>query len=294
MSTVVSRYGKGTDSDATDGFVPVVTPCLPAYGGPRGSTNNPQFDDHAVVVGALTGDKERGGWRAGPDEAAAGHVIAHALRAEGADASEDGTGRGTPLVAVTEPLDASYAKTTDSAGSNGAGPRNVVIQPAPTCRHGSMACPECDGVVDVDEPVPVAWRGRGLERGQPGLANALRSAGEGHVGDQMGYVASRMSVRRLTPTECERLQGFPDGWTEELSDSARYRCLGNAVCVPVVEWIGRRVSLVGVGARSPNSALSLPDLMDSRSRTSPRSAGIVAQEGAPVGVIDADTAGGPA
>lgn len=48
-------------------------------------------------------------------------------------------------------------------------------------------------------------------------------------------------VRRLTPTECERLQGFPDGWTAGESDSARYRMLGNAVCVPVAEWIGTRV-----------------------------------------------------
>lgn len=49
------------------------------------------------------------------------------------------------------------------------------------------------------------------------------------------------SVRRLTPTECERLQGFPDGWTAGASDSARYRMLGNAVAVPVVEWIARRI-----------------------------------------------------
>lgn len=48
-------------------------------------------------------------------------------------------------------------------------------------------------------------------------------------------------VRRLTPLECERLQGFPDGWTEGFSDAQRYRMLGNAVAVPVVEWIGRRI-----------------------------------------------------
>jgi len=49
-------------------------------------------------------------------------------------------------------------------------------------------------------------------------------------------------VRRLTPVECERLQGFPDGFTDlPQSDSMRYRQLGNAVCVPVVEWIGRRL-----------------------------------------------------
>ena len=44
-------------------------------------------------------------------------------------------------------------------------------------------------------------------------------------------------VRRLTPLECERLQGFPDEWTTGQSDSARYKQMGNAVAVPVVEWI---------------------------------------------------------
>jgi len=44
-------------------------------------------------------------------------------------------------------------------------------------------------------------------------------------------------VRRLTPLECERLQGFPDGWTEGQTDTNRYKQLGNAVAVPVVEWL---------------------------------------------------------
>jgi site-specific DNA-cytosine methylase len=48
-------------------------------------------------------------------------------------------------------------------------------------------------------------------------------------------------IRRLTPTECERLQGFPDGWTEGQADSNRYKQLGNAVAVPVVEWIIKRM-----------------------------------------------------
>ena len=47
----------------------------------------------------------------------------------------------------------------------------------------------------------------------------------------------KQQVRRLTPTECERLQGFPDGWTEGQSDTNRYKQMGNAVAVPVVEWI---------------------------------------------------------
>ena len=48
-------------------------------------------------------------------------------------------------------------------------------------------------------------------------------------------------VRRLTPTECERLQGFPDGWTEDQADSHRYKQMGNAVTVNVIEWIGARL-----------------------------------------------------
>jgi DNA (cytosine-5)-methyltransferase 1 len=46
-------------------------------------------------------------------------------------------------------------------------------------------------------------------------------------------------IRRLTPTECERLQGFPDGWTEGVSDTQRYKQLGNAVTVNVIESIVR-------------------------------------------------------
>jgi DNA (cytosine-5)-methyltransferase 1 len=52
-----------------------------------------------------------------------------------------------------------------------------------------------------------------------------------------------MQVRRLTPLECERLQGFPDGYTDipGASDSARYKALGNSMAVPVMHWIGKRI-----------------------------------------------------
>ena len=66
-----------------------------------------------------------------------------------------------------------------------------------------------------------------------------------------GAVVPPSTVRRLTPTECERLQGFPDGWTAERidevkglvtqADSARYKQMGNAVAVPCVEWIVNRL-----------------------------------------------------
>jgi len=48
-------------------------------------------------------------------------------------------------------------------------------------------------------------------------------------------------IRRLTPVECERLQGFPDGWTEGISDTQRYKCLGNAVTVNVIEFLGHKL-----------------------------------------------------
>lgn len=116
--------------------------------------------------------------------------ITHTPRAEGADASEDGTGRGTPIVAV-----------------------------------------------------PVAMRGREqgsqIEYGNPGdPAYTVRTPGGG---SSYPMVAASNAVRRLTPTECERLQGFPDGWTEGQSDSTRYRQLGNAVAVPVVQWVIDRI-----------------------------------------------------
>ncbi len=60
---------------------------------------------------------------------------------------------------------------------------------------------------------------------------------------QQTYVAHAMQVRRLTTLECQRLQGFPDDWYDgiEMSDSQKYRQMGNAVAVPVVEWIMKRI-----------------------------------------------------
>lgn len=107
----------------------------------------------------------------------------HSLTAEGSDASEDGTGRGTPVIAFMH-----------TAG--------------------------------ID---------------QQASESVTPSIKAGH--DTMPSVLSETTVRRLTELECERLQGFPDNWTSGQSGSARYRQLGNAVAVPVVEWIvGRLVS----------------------------------------------------
>lgn len=69
-------------------------------------------------------------------------------------------------------------------------------------------------------------------------------------GDAAPCVATSMQVRRLTPTECERLQGFPDGHTaipyrnKPACDGPRYKALGNSMAVPVMAWIGDRIAQV--------------------------------------------------
>ena len=58
-------------------------------------------------------------------------------------------------------------------------------------------------------------------------------------------IMSNMAVRRLTPIECERLQGFPDNYTnirENCPDGPRYKALGNSMAVPVMRWIGERIN----------------------------------------------------
>lgn len=79
-------------------------------------------------------------------------------------------------------------------------------------------------------------------------SEAYRESGEiaptlqsrmGTGGNQIPLVG----VRRLTPTECERLQGFPDGWTDGQADSHRYKQMGNAVTVNVAGWIGKRIEV---------------------------------------------------
>lgn len=75
-------------------------------------------------------------------------------------------------------------------------------------------------------------------------ANAVDSSGylrEGGHHPEKRVDFANCRIRRLTPKECERLQGFPDNWTEGISDTQRYKCLGNAVTVNVIELIGRRL-----------------------------------------------------
>jgi DNA (cytosine-5)-methyltransferase 1 len=72
-----------------------------------------------------------------------------------------------------------------------------------------------------------------------------------NMGDNQTAMASQMAVRRLTPVECERLQGFPDNHTnipwrkkDESPDGPRYKAMGNSMAVPVMHWIGERITMV--------------------------------------------------
>ena len=76
------------------------------------------------------------------------------------------------------------------------------------------------------------------------------------VGGEAPIMARRAVVRKLTPLECERLQGFPDNWTripyrgkpaEECPDTPRYKAIGNSMAVPVMRWIGERIALAEEG-----------------------------------------------
>lgn len=171
--------------------------------------------------------------------------VTHALRGEGFDASEDGTGRGTPLVIAPEtaiPLTASgqgvervgesrgqdtliahcltanYGKQIDSSNRNG-GPPNLVM---------AMQINASDEVRVSDVGYTLNTNGNATGRNSP-------------------TVAGQFGVRRLTPRECERLQGFPDDWTrygddgKEISDSARCRMIGNAITCNVGKWIFKRI-----------------------------------------------------
>jgi DNA (cytosine-5)-methyltransferase 1 len=84
--------------------------------------------------------------------------------------------------------------------------------------------------------------GRDMDKKQNGLGIGTEND-PSYTLDRTGAqaVALHSTVRRLTPVECERLQGFPDQWTEGQADTHRYKQMGNAVAVPCVEWIVERL-----------------------------------------------------
>ena len=150
-------------------------------------------------------------------------MVAHSLRAEGFDASEDGTGRGTPLVPIA------FHPTQEPIHSQG------------VC-HALNANANATAAIAFDSAQITSRANR--TRAEPGLpASTLSSASRMHV-------AGPMQVRRLTPRECERLMGFPDDYTliqyrgKPAADGPRYKALGNSMAVNVMSWIGERIQAV--------------------------------------------------
>lgn len=189
--------------------------------------DTPPSREPQTAVAALTA---RGVGTCGADDnqAQAGHIIAecangdisHTLKAEGFDGSEDGTGRGIPVIAF--------------GGGNTSGNIDVA------------ACLTAKGQrIDFDVET-FAVHGTQDPDTNRELAHTL---GRNH--GQENAISSGMLVRRLTPVECERLQGFPDNHTliswrgkvaTECPDGPRYRAIGNSMAVPVMRWIGERIA----------------------------------------------------
>ena len=85
-------------------------------------------------------------------------------------------------------------------------------------------------IVQLNNPIHSNDRVYGTDGVSPTL-NTMQG------GNRQPFIPEDSKIRRLTPTECERLQGFPDGWTEGVSDTQRYKCCGNAVTVNVVRSV---------------------------------------------------------
>ena len=207
------------------------------------------------ITGTLSARTEGGGGL-GTDFECGGGLIAHTLRAEGFDASEDGTGRGTPLIATASVNAGHFGSMREApvsdplrakGGDTGNGGETLV------CVHGTQ-----DPCVDNHLAFALG-RNSGQENA---IAFAQNQLGEIRTGDVAGtlnqnfnasgrntpMIRQGTAVRRLTPRECERLQGFPDDHTlipwrgKMASDGPRYKALGNSMAVPVMRWIGERIS----------------------------------------------------
>lgn len=239
--------------------------------------------------------------------------ITHALTGEGFDASEDGTGRGTPIVPVAYGIDSDCFDRSGEGSAADAGSRsglgiqaelssvvrakrpNAVaynITPSqsnkdykarptqrsqaittdgnrPSARGGDVIAFSCkDHGADAGDLSPTL-RAMGHDGshanagGQAAVAfQTSRDGGAWETGDMTGtldtmtdpnshIVQTQWAVRRLTPLECERLQGAPDDWTNiayrgknTIADGPRYKMIGNSWAVPVVRWIGNRIAQV--------------------------------------------------
>lgn len=194
------------------------------------------------VVGTLSAhSKEHGHAMATQQAAEAGHLIAHTLRAEGHDASEDGTGRGVPIVVEQN----SQCTTPLMVNVRAQGTPNTAVFQCHGTNVGALGTVKGDNVTNG---VPFAIQERAGEQNlSSGPQGKGYQQGVGYTLEarhhQQSVAGPGYGVRRLMPVECLRLQGLPDDWLDGigLSDSAKYRLIGNSVARPVIGWIGRRI-----------------------------------------------------
>lgn len=195
--------------------------------------------------------------------------MAHTLRGEGFDASEDGTGRGTPLVPVGVTIHgtdgtvnvASYTDVASCLRARDPGRRDnststVIQQPVAfdTTQITSAAnrsnpkpgdpCHPLAAGAHAPAVVAFGWQNAAAQ-GMPVDIIAPTLDKSKHPA-----TATATAVRRLMPVECERLQGFPDGHTaimwrgKPAADGPRYKALGNSWAVNCARWLGRRIEAV--------------------------------------------------
>jgi DNA (cytosine-5)-methyltransferase 1 len=160
-------------------------------------------------------------------------LIAHTLRGEGFDASEDGSGRGTPLIAI--PFDTTQITSAQNRSNPKPGDPS---HPLTAHGHAPAIALTCkDYGADVSDISPT-------------LRAMNHSGSHANDGGQVAIASPKFGVRRLTPRECERLQGFPDDYTlierngKPAADGPRYKAIGNSMAVPVMAWIGRRIQMI--------------------------------------------------
>lgn len=218
------------------------------------------------VAGTIAGGaRQRGGYSC--DDVP---LAATLLGNDGGVSGKDGTGRGTPLVACPRPIPFDTTQIT----SKGNRSRAEEGMPAGTLAKTSHA--PCiafqanhsgDGhIAERTDIAPTMRHGKGGGSTVPAIAHAFdgRQSDVCQYGDKAGTLDTDRStvavqpepssgVRRLTPTECERLQGFPDGHTAILwkgkpaADGPRYKALGNSMAVTVMRWIGERIAAYETG-----------------------------------------------
>jgi DNA (cytosine-5)-methyltransferase 1 len=149
-----------------------------------------------------------------------------------------------------------YVKRTDTALTVGTTDQTLVVPAVCGTLKACAGSGTPNGAEEASRliPMPVAFQPRLARNGRGGPSDVAYplTAEAGTASDSSNAVAiPAWGVRRLTPLECERLQGFPDRWTAwgldatgkrvEMSDTARYRMLGNAVTRTVAHWIGKRI-----------------------------------------------------